>query len=107
MDSIRAFSMDRGYGNDEVIITMIDTGHRGVMGYRAGHDSNRREYFSLGSLVILNKRNTPYIERYKQAAEASEAAEMELDAARKSLPHPTTEELQKLSAKRAAAEKAA
>lgn len=100
IDSVRAFSMDRGYeaGRTEVIITMIDTGAYGVNGYRVGGSGNKREYFSLGSLVLINDQNAPKIKRYHDACAASEAAETELTAAREALPHPTAEELKKLSA---------
>jgi hypothetical protein len=96
--NIRAFSMDRGYENTEIIITMIDTGARGVNGYRVGSSGNKREYFSLGSLVLLNDKNAPKIKKYKDACAAHEAAELAMYAAREALPHPTVEELQKLSA---------
>lgn len=100
IDSIRAFSMDRGYEADrtDVIITMIDTGSYGVNGFRVGSNSAKREYFSLGSLVLINDRNAPKIERFKKASAAHEAADVELQAAREALPHPTAEELKKLSA---------
>lgn len=97
---IRAFSMDRGYEGEctDVIITMIDTGARGVNGYRVGGNSKKREYFSLGHLVLINEKTAPKIKRYQAAGAAYEAAELELTAARDALPHPTVEELQKLSA---------
>lgn len=99
INDIRAFSTDRGYeGNEaEVVITMIDTGRHGVNGYRVGLDPKRREYFSLSSLVIINEKNAPLIDRYKQADDAYHAAEETLNAAREALPHPTAEELKKLS----------
>lgn len=99
VDNIRAFSMDRGWFGEqaEVVITMIDTGRHGVNGYRVGQNTKRREYFSLNSLVIINEKNAAKIERYKQAADAAKAAEMELDAAREALPRATIEELMKLS----------
>lgn len=100
VSGIRAFSTDRGYegAETEVIITMIDTTHHGVNGYRIGKEhTKKREYFSLHSLVILNEKNTPAIERYKLAAEAHDHAANELEFARQALPHPTAEELKKLS----------
>lgn len=100
ISSIRAFSMDHGYKDEctDVIITMIDTGARGVNGYRVGSNSHKREYFSLGSLVLINDKNAAKIKRYREAQDAFEAAEQELNAAREALPHPTIEELKKLSA---------
>jgi hypothetical protein len=100
---IRAFSMDSGWecAEAEVIITMIDTGRHGVNGYRAGRNTKKRDYFSLGSLVILSDKNAPKIKNYRDAQAAYSAAEWALDAARKALPHPTIEELQKLSAAKA------
>lgn len=94
--NVRAFSTDRGWRDEgtEVVITMIDPGRNGVAGYRVGQSIKRREYFSFGSLVILNDKNAPKIKRYKDATAAFEAAEEELEAARKALPHPTVEELQ-------------
>lgn len=100
ISGIRAFSMDRGYDGEEaeVVITMIDTSRHGVTGYRAGRGNiKKREYFSLHSLVILNEKNAPKIERYKRAADAVDAAEKERDAARAALPRLTVEELRKLS----------
>lgn len=98
--NLRAFSMDRGHEDEEseVIITMVDTSRHGVNGYRVGRENiKKREYFSLHSLVILNEKNTPKIERYKKATAAMNAAEKEVGAARNALPHPTIEELKKLS----------
>ena len=89
VSNIRVFSLDRGYDGEasEVVITMIDTGHHGVNGYRVGRENiKKREYFSLHSLVIINGKNAPKIERYKQAARAAERASEELDAARAVLP---------------------
>lgn len=100
VSDIRAFSLDRAYGGPatEVIITMIDTNRHGVNGYRADRQSiKKREYFSLHSLVIINEKSLPKIERYKKAADAVEAADKELQAARDALPKTTIEELKKLS----------
>ena len=96
---IRAFCLDRGYEGEEseVIITMIDTGRHGVNGYRAGQSIKKRDYFSLHSLVIINEKNAPKIERYKRAAAAYVAANDEWEAARDALPKATIEELKKLS----------
>lgn len=102
ISNIRAFSLDRGYEGEaaEVVITMIDTGRYGVNSYRVRNEAvKKREFFSLSSLVILNEKNLPKIERYKKAAGAVEAIEKELEAARNALPKTTIEELKKLSAK--------
>lgn len=89
-----------------VVITLVETSRYSVMGYPVDGDKKRRESFSLSSLVLVNEKNESLLARHRETLKARDDAQAALTTARAALPHPTIEQLQKMSAKAKPSKKA-